>query len=287
MHKRRQIREAATQFLYLADLEEGPDASDVQDAFWQIVQESSLRKLTKARAKAVLHIAQGRENRMARLAERSPLIFAEFKVIDGTSDLSSALKKINTQESKLSACLDRLKNINRAKSDDHSLETQLAEVLTTSRSLSALRQNWKHALEDCPTWINKLEDVTANINHLSRVSERLEAIDSPEGLPGLEHLRSSQEEIISFRKDTEALIQGTLAHKEKIDNKLIDIVENYAPERVAPVDRAILRIGTYEILYCPDIPTAVSINEALEIAKKFGSTDSPRFINGVLDALQE
>jgi len=258
MHKRRQIREAATQFLYLADLEEGPDASDAQDAFWQIVQESSIRKLTKARAKAILHIAQGRE---------------------------TALKKINAQESKLSAALDRLKTINRSKSDDSGLEAQLTDVINTNKSLAALRQNWKNALADFPAWKNKLEDLTANITHLGRVSERLEAIDSPEGLPGLEHLRSSKEEIIAFQKDTEALIQGTLSNKENIDTKLVEIVENYAPERVAPVDRAILRIGAYEILYCDDIPTAVSINEAIEIAKKFGGTDSPRFINGVLDAL--
>ena len=285
MHKRRQIREAATQFLYLADLEEGPDASGAQDAFWQIVQESSIRKLTKARAKAILHIAQGRESRMVKLSERLPLVLAELKVVDGTADLTSALKKINAQESKLSAALDRLKTINRSKSDDSGLEAQLTDVINTNKSLAALRQNWRNALADFPVWKNKLEDLTANITHLGRVSERLEAIDSPEGLPGLEHLRSSKEEIIAFQKDTEALIQGTLSNKENIDTKLVEIVENYAPERVAPVDRAILRIGAYEILYCDDIPTAVSINEAIEIAKKFGGTDSPRFINGVLDSL--
>ena len=51
------------------------------------------------------------------------------------------------------------------------------------------------------------------------------------------------------------------------------------------VDRAILRLATYEIKHCEDIPKAVSINEAIEIAKRFGSTDSARFVNGVLDAL--
>ena len=76
-----------------------------------------------------------------------------------------------------------------------------------------------------------------------------------------------------------------LSNKETIDAKLVEIVDNYAPERVAPVDRAILRIGSYEILHCPDIPVAVSINEAIEIAKKFSDTESSRFINGVLDAL--
>ncbi len=287
MYKRRQIREATVQFLSFADLEEGPDASDVQDEFWQIIQEGSLRKLTKARAKAILHIAQGRESRIARLAKRTPLALAELKAVDGTTTLSSALKKINIQETNLSTALNLLKTANRAQSDDHALDIQLEEVFAANRSITAGRLEWQHALEDFPAWKNKLEDLTANINHLSRISERLHAIHSDKGLPGLEHLSTSQKEITSFRRETETLIKGVLSNKASIDAKLISIVENYAPERVAPVDRAILRIGTYEILYCPDIPIAVSINEAIEIAKKFSDTESSRFINGVLDALEK
>ena len=287
MYKRRQIRETAIQFLYFADLEDGPDASDVQEAFWEIVQESSLRKLTKARAKAVLHIAQGREGRIAKLAEHSPLVLAELKVMDGTSNITSSLKKITKLENNLSAALDLLKNASRSKSDNAGLETHLEDVYTANKVTPAVRREWLHALEDFPFWQNKLKDLTANIDQLGRVSERLDAINSTEGLPELKHLHSSQEKILSFRNETEALIQGVLTNKETIDARLVDIVENYAPERVTPVDRAILRVGTHEIMNCPDIPTAVSINEAIEIAKKFGDTDSPRFVNGVLDALQK
>ncbi|BDS06261.1 hypothetical protein NT6N_13010 [Oceaniferula spumae] len=289
MLKRRQIREAAVQFLYFADLEEGPDASDIQDAFWEIIQENSLRKLSHAKAKAVLHIAQGRESRIARLTERTPVALAELKVVDGTSALSSALKKITSQESQLSAALDILKTASKSKSGDDILDTRLKDVFIASRSLAPVRKTWEHTLEDFPAWRNKLEAVTSAIVHLGRISERLDTIDSPEasspGMPELAHLRSSEDEINKFRKATIELVHGILSHKDAIDEKLVSIVENYAPERVAPVDRAILRLGAYEILHCPDIPRAVSINEAIEIAKKFGSTDSSRFINGVLDAL--
>ena len=51
------------------------------------------------------------------------------------------------------------------------------------------------------------------------------------------------------------------------------------------VDRSILRLGAYQILFCPDIPEKVSINEAIELAKKYGGVQSPRFVNGVLDAV--
>lgn len=290
MLKRRHIREAAIQFLYFADMEDGPDASAVQDAFWEIIQESSLRKLNQAKAKAVLHIAQGRESRIAKLAERTPAALAELKVVDGTTALTTALKKINTHESKLSTALDLLKTASRSKSGEDIVEIRLQEVFVASRSLSPVRLHWEHTLQDFPAWNNKLEAVTAAIAHLGRVSERLIAIESPEsegpGLPGFEHLRAGQEEILSFRRETEKLVQGILSQKEAIDEKLMTVVENFAPERVAPVDRSILRLGAYEILHCDDIPRAVSINEAIEIAKKFGGTDSSRFVNGVLDALK-
>lgn len=286
MYKRRQIREAAIQFLYFADLEEGPDANDIQEAFWEIVQENSLRKLTNARVKAVLHIAQGRQSRMAKLALRSPLIQAELKVIDGAANVLAAFKKINKLEGELSSKLDLLKTVSRSKSDDKTIGSHLDDVYTSSQVMVAARREWQYALDDAPFLKNKLETLTANILQLGHVSERLDAMNSTEGLPELKHLNSTQEDILAFRNETTKLIQAVLTNKQTIDARLLDIVENYAPERVAPVDRAILQVGTHEILNCPDIPRAVSINEAIEIAKKFGDTDSPRFINGVLDALK-
>ena len=92
-------------------------------------------------------------------------------------------------------------------------------------------------------------------------------------------------ELSALRKETQALVKKILNHKEQIDGSLAGVVENYSPERVDPVDRAILRLATFEIQNCDDIPRAVTINEAIEIAKKFGTQESARFINGVLDAL--
>ncbi|MGH7830919.1 MAG: transcription antitermination factor NusB, partial [Candidatus Binatia bacterium] len=59
--------------------------------------------------------------------------------------------------------------------------------------------------------------------------------------------------------------------------------DNWKLTRMAKVDLTILRMATYELLFCPDIPMNVSIDEAIEIGKRFGSDDSPTFINGVLD----
>ena len=80
-------------------------------------------------------------------------------------------------------------------------------------------------------------------------------------------------------------LEGVLANKKEI----FKIIEKFAPDwpiaKIAKVDRAILEIGIYEIVYSEDIPPIVSINEAVEIAKKYGDDSSPKFINGVLSSV--
>jgi N utilization substance protein B len=94
--------------------------------------------------------------------------------------------------------------------------------------------------------------------------------------------KKEREDVTSF---TERLVKGTLENIDVIDGKLREIVENWDLSRIAAVDRSILRFASYEILYMDDIPSAVTINEAIEIAKKFSSKESASFLNGILDKL--
>jgi len=86
-----------------------------------------------------------------------------------------------------------------------------------------------------------------------------------------------------FAKD---LIAGYLADAEAIDARVDRAAENWDIRRMATVDRNILRISTYELLECRDTPVKVVINEAIEIGKKFGSSKSASFINGILDRIR-
>lgn len=81
------------------------------------------------------------------------------------------------------------------------------------------------------------------------------------------------------------LVDGVSAHQPDIDRHLAAASEHWRVDRMSPVDRNILRIALYEMLYRDDIPPRVSINEAIELAKRFGSQDSSAFINGVLDKI--
>ncbi len=85
------------------------------------------------------------------------------------------------------------------------------------------------------------------------------------------------------QKFADELVRGTTGHIEQIDGVIKEAAENWELDRMAAVDRNILRFAVYEILYRSDIPSAVTINEALEIAKKYSSVESVPFINGLLD----
>ena len=81
------------------------------------------------------------------------------------------------------------------------------------------------------------------------------------------------------------LLEGSLVNQESIDSLIDEQAENWRLERMPVVDRNILRLAVYELRYQPDVPAVVVIDEAIELAKKFGSEQSGRFVNGILDAL--
>jgi transcription antitermination protein NusB len=81
------------------------------------------------------------------------------------------------------------------------------------------------------------------------------------------------------------LIQGVNEHVGQLDTEIDGALENWTPERVGRLERNILRVALFEIRHQADVPRAVAINEAIEVAKKFSDETAPRFINGVLDRL--
>jgi N utilization substance protein B len=81
----------------------------------------------------------------------------------------------------------------------------------------------------------------------------------------------------------EEIIKGTYKHLAEINKLIHKCAKNWSLDRMAVVDRNVLRMAVYEILHRMDIPTSVTINEAIEIAKKFGTEESGSFVNGILD----
>jgi N utilization substance protein B len=93
---------------------------------------------------------------------------------------------------------------------------------------------------------------------------------------------SSDFDAVDFAGD---LVKGVMANLLKIDLIIEEKSKNWAKSRMAKVDLSILRLAAYELLFRNDIPKNVTINEAIEVAKKFGTEESPAFINGILDEI--
>jgi N utilization substance protein B len=290
MPSRRQIREATVQFLYCADLEGGADPSALRDPFWDFVTESDRRSLQLATFRTVHHLAQGREGRLAEFVERQAAAETLLAAWPEAEALKNTLRRIAELESGWSAALAKLERL--PKDDDdaavaENFSAALEVFFRNDRDLSATRQRFLETVEDFPKLRGPMEAVGASIRRLQRVSDRLRMVEEPEKFPeqsDLSRIRESKAEMSELRRRSDELVDAVLARKEVIDAALAKVVDHYAPERIDPVDRAILRLATHEILHA-DTPVKAVINEAIELAKRFGTSDSSRFVNGVLDRI--
>lgn len=91
----------------------------------------------------------------------------------------------------------------------------------------------------------------------------------------------------ALRMFAEPLIRGVLEKRDEVDEKITKYAQNWTLQRMAAVDRNVLRLAVYEMLHREDIPPVVSINEAVDIVKRFSTDDSGKFVNGILDRLKQ
>jgi N utilization substance protein B len=102
----------------------------------------------------------------------------------------------------------------------------------------------------------------------------------------LRGFRDGMETSLKVREFAEGLAQGVQEHRTEIDAAIKARSKNWSIRRMPKVDLNIMRMAAYELMFCPEIPRKVTINEAIEIAKIFGDKDSASFVNGILDDLE-
>ena len=123
-----------------------------------------------------------------------------------------------------------------------------------------------------PSLDDALEDFWLDRSDLALSNSEKEAVEQDKQEP-------------EIREYTERLARGTLEKLSTIDPTLERYAENWEMGRMACVDRNILRLAAYEMLFIEDIPVKVAINEAVELAKRYGEADSSKFVNGILDRI--
>lgn len=108
--------------------------------------------------------------------------------------------------------------------------------------------------------------------------------DSQQVLGGFWQDPAPADDIKAFANE---LFSGTMAHRTEIDVVIASHADNWDVKRMAVIDRNILRLGVFELLHQEGVPPKVCINEAIELAKRFGDAESSKFINGILDAIHK
>ena len=130
-------------------------------------------------------------------------------------------------------------------------------------------------------WVNVAEREKLQFNIISGDLQRGEG---PDKIDEFWEFCPAQTRVREF---AQPLIEGMVAHLPEIDERIRRYCENYEFRRISAVDRNVLRLAIYEMLYREDIPPVVSINEAIELAKAYGGADSGRFVNGILDRIRK
>ena len=106
-------------------------------------------------------------------------------------------------------------------------------------------------------------------------------------LPEAKAFFRSEEDDQSAREFATQLVNGVVAHQEEIDRSIRAVAQNWELTRMAVIDRNILRMASFELLHCADIPPKVAINEAIELGKRYSTQNSGAFINGILDKIKD
>lgn len=123
-----------------------------------------------------------------------------------------------------------------------------------------------------------------------RALQMLYALDADPGariMETLQTFRVEQPELPSrVREFAEIIVRGVHDNREAIDGAIKGRSKNWSLSRMPRVDLNVMRIAAYELMFRPDIPKKVSINEAIEVARKYGDKESPSFVNGILDELE-
>ena len=108
----------------------------------------------------------------------------------------------------------------------------------------------------------------------------------PDLAPEADEFLKSQESDVETRSFALKLVRGTHQHVEEINAVIQGVAQNWDIGRMAVIDRNVLRLATYELLHCADIPPKVAINEAIELGKRYSTQNSGAFINGILDKIK-
>ncbi|MGC6466792.1 MAG: transcription antitermination factor NusB [Akkermansiaceae bacterium] len=281
MASRRQVREAAVQLLYARDAAPKEQGGP---AFWELINDRSGQNFDKARVKTLSHLQQGRmasaEKLQAIVLDCAPAILAA----DPSEKFAKDFKTLTESEIKWADTVKSLSNLTKANLGGW--RRDLAKLLLESGDLKKQRQSILAKTEAFPP--QQHATLSKAFEKLDSYDDRVRMVQFPQNFPeqrDLDHLHRLLEEMKELENEVTAVVDQVEEKTPQLDDLINSKSENFDLSRLSKVDLAILRLASWEILYLPDLDNAVSINEAIELARAFSGEDAASFVNGILDQI--
>lgn len=280
---RRQIREAVVQLLHAASPKEEESSLP-----WSLVLANLDGKALRLRARAILHLQQNRPSKTKPFfAQRgkAPALIENF--LDDRAAARS-LRTLYKAEEELVELFDILRRQLKSEKEPHIVEDSLKQIQEQNLTSLASQAELTKALgspEACPQPLISLAKSLPPLLESSGLLRSLFKNDLPTR-PELKALSEALADRAFLQEEATQLHDLVLTHQIATDKLVTEHLQNFAFDRLAQVDRAVIRLAATELQHCPDIPPAVAINEAIEIARRFGGNDSASFTNGILGKLK-
>lgn len=284
MLSRNQIRQTTVQYLYATS--QAPETE--QEGIWDILLESFRGDYYKLRAKAVSgHLTRDYPDKLRLFITRAKEITLKLQDDPLTLSIREQIQDLLNKEGEFNSIRLQLKKV--LHEDPSNDKGELSATCETAQALNTtlmqMRRRLLESIKDFPMYKSIWPAFISSCNKLLDINDRIHAIIHPDGRPSQAEIKKvieAGQDATELYKEAKALGEDILRHQEELDESINAALENYSPERVSAMDRAILRLGVYELLYRKDLPTPIIVSEAIKLAERFSSLEAPRFINGVL-----
>ena len=279
MASRRLVRQAAVQLLY-ARFASPKDHGGPE--FWDLINDKASLNFDRARVKVLAHFQQGREALVAKLQRTLTNSAAAMLAADPGEKLARDLKNLSAAEHSWAENCGNLHRL--AKADTGGWRRDLHKLLPESDNLRKKRADILPRTEGVPP--AKREEISEIFAKLDKYDARARMVHFPENFPDqrdLEHLHRLTAEMKELETEAIKLADQVEAEVTSLDEAINSASANFDLERISKVDLAILRLASWELLKVPGLDAAISINEAVDLARSFSGEESASYVNGVLD----
>jgi len=281
MASRRQIREAAVQLLYAR---ESAPTDQVGSDLWNLINDRSGLTYDKARVKMLAHLMQGRPAWAKKLSNMLADCQAAIHAADPLGKLAKQFASLCGEEIQHAETSKNLLSLTKA--DLGGWRGDLAKFFLKSADLRKKRAELLPTIDGFPP--QQSSDLKKIFTRLADYDDRVHMVQFPDHHPeqrDLDHLHRLLREMKTLEEEVESQVNAVEGKQKKLDQLINEASINFDISRLSKVDLAILRLASWEIKFLPDLDSAISINEAIDLARSFSGEESATFVNGLLDAI--